>query len=284
MESTTLKELFDLIEEKFNYTFLIRNNDINLNERISIDMSNRSVEEILTTALKNQHADFVVNKLNEKKIPYFRLNCDNILKEAVKISIDTQAALEAKINEIDYFDVVYIDYEMENMTAFEFFKETQMSKYIRIIITKYDHIVYKSIDYDIFDFIRKKKLKEDIHNKMNRLLKKLESDHDRIIVESGNRIVAIYYDDIQYIHTDKNYIVIHGREEYKIRSTFKDFIKKIKKNDFITISYGILVNMRYVQYINLKEMMVVLENEIQLPLSYKYKNSVKEAYQEYKIR
>lgn len=51
----------------------------------------------------------------------------------------------------------------------------------------------------------------------------------RIIVESGNRIVAIYYDDIQYIHTDKNYIVIHGREEYKIRSTFKDFIKKIKK-------------------------------------------------------
>ena len=129
-----------------------------------------------------------------------------------------------------------------------------------------------------------KKLKEDIHNKMNRLLKKLESDHARIIVESGNRIVAIYYDDIQYIHTDKNYIVIHGREEYKIRSTFKDFIKKIKKNDFITISYGILVNMRYVQYINLKEMMVVLENEIQLPLSYKYKNSVKEAYQEYKIR
>ena len=59
MESTTLKELFDLIEEKFNYTFLIRNNDINLNERISIDMSNRSVEEILTTALKNQHADLL---------------------------------------------------------------------------------------------------------------------------------------------------------------------------------------------------------------------------------
>lgn len=208
----------------------------------------------------------------------------NCLQEYEMFEVSYFQEAKLLIDEIDYFDVVYIDYEMENMTAFEFFKETQMSKYIRIIITKYDHIVYKSIDYDIFAFIRKKKLKEDIHNKMNRLLKKLESDHARIIVESGNRIVAIYYDDIQYIHTDKNYIVIHGREEYKIRSTFKDFIKKIKKNDFITISYGILVNMRYVQYINLKEMMVVLENEIQLPLSYKYKNSVKEAYQEYKIR
>jgi len=142
----------------------------------------------------------------------------NCLQEYEMFEVSYFQEAKLLIDEIDYFDVVYIDYEMENMTAFEFFKETQMSKYIRIIITKYDHIVYKSIDYDIFDFIRKKKLKEDIHNKMNRLLKKLESDHDRIIVESGNRIVAIYYDDIQ------------------------------------------------------------------LPLSYKYKNSVKEAYQEYKIR
>ena len=42
------------------------------------------------------------------------------------------------------------------MTAFEFFKETQMSKYIRIIITKYDHIVFKSIDYDIFILLEKR--------------------------------------------------------------------------------------------------------------------------------
>ena len=62
MESTTLKELFDLIEEKFNYTFLIRNNDINLNERISIDMSNRSVEEILYPAMEDFCIDIVVGK------------------------------------------------------------------------------------------------------------------------------------------------------------------------------------------------------------------------------
>jgi len=60
-ESTTLKELFDLIEEKFDYTFLIRNNDIDLNERINIDMTNRSVEEILNYALKNQKAEFTVS-------------------------------------------------------------------------------------------------------------------------------------------------------------------------------------------------------------------------------
>lgn len=76
---------------------------------------------LIITYQKDYTADFVVNKLNEKKIPYFRLNCDNILKEAVKISIDAQAALDAKINEIDYFDAVWFrrvslpDIEIENL-------------------------------------------------------------------------------------------------------------------------------------------------------------------------
>ena len=61
VHSTTLKELFELIEQKFNYSFLIRNNNINLNERITVDVSGQSVEEILTNALKSQHADYVVN-------------------------------------------------------------------------------------------------------------------------------------------------------------------------------------------------------------------------------
>lgn len=214
----------------------------------------------------------------------FLIEIKNCLDEYEMFEVSYYQDVNQLINEIEKFDVVYIDYEMESMTAFEFFKQTQMNKYIRIIITKYDHVVYKSIDYDIFDFIRKKNLKEDIHNKMKRLLKKLESDHDRMILESGNQIISIYYDDIQYISTDKNYIIIHGKEEYKIRSTFKEILKKIKKNIFITVSYGILVNMKYISYINLKEMMVVLENDMQFPLSYKYKNTVKEAYQEYKIR
>ena len=71
MESASLKELFELIEQKFDYTFLIRNNDIDLNERVSLDMRNRSVEEILRIALKNQHADFIVN---DNRIVVYKVN------------------------------------------------------------------------------------------------------------------------------------------------------------------------------------------------------------------
>lgn len=62
MESATLKTLFELIEEKFDYTFLIRNNDIDLSEQVKFDLQSGSVEDILRNALKNQQADFTVNE------------------------------------------------------------------------------------------------------------------------------------------------------------------------------------------------------------------------------
>ncbi len=71
MQSTTLKELFTLIEEQFDYTFLIRNNDINLNERVAIDTKDKSVEEILTSALKKQQASFEVSG---KRIVVYKTN------------------------------------------------------------------------------------------------------------------------------------------------------------------------------------------------------------------
>ena len=69
LENTTLRELFEMIEERYDYTFLIRNNDIDLNERVSLNMTNKSVEDILKNALKNQQADF---ELSENRIIIYK--------------------------------------------------------------------------------------------------------------------------------------------------------------------------------------------------------------------
>lgn len=87
MESTTLKELFSIIEEKFEYTFLVRNNDIDLNERVSLDMTNRSVEEILKVALKNQHADFIVN---DNRIIVYKSNSKPTSSKSVDVMVAQQ--------------------------------------------------------------------------------------------------------------------------------------------------------------------------------------------------
>lgn len=74
MESATLKTLFELIEEQFDYTFLIRNNDIDLNEQVAFDLKSGSVEDILRNALKNQQADFTVS---ENRIIVYKTKAKN---------------------------------------------------------------------------------------------------------------------------------------------------------------------------------------------------------------
>ena len=68
LENGTLRELFHLIEEKFDYSFLVRNNDIDLNERLTLDVTDQPVENILTDALKKQDATFTVN--NQRILVY----------------------------------------------------------------------------------------------------------------------------------------------------------------------------------------------------------------------
>lgn len=45
--SASLNQVFHEIEKQTGYSFLIRNNDINMNEKVSIDVKNKSVEEVL---------------------------------------------------------------------------------------------------------------------------------------------------------------------------------------------------------------------------------------------
>jgi len=98
LETTTLKELFDLIEEKFDYSFLIRNNDIDLNERVSVNMKDRSVEEILTNALRNQKAEFIVN---DNKIIVYKSSAKQKNEDVTKAATVQQQAIQVKGTVVD---------------------------------------------------------------------------------------------------------------------------------------------------------------------------------------
>lgn len=56
--SVALSRVFYEIEKQTGYSFLVRNNDINMNEKVSIDVKNKSVEEVY---LANLHTSFLCN-------------------------------------------------------------------------------------------------------------------------------------------------------------------------------------------------------------------------------
>ena len=55
-----LSEILNQIESKTGYSFLVRSNDVDLKQKISIDVTNKSIKEVLTTLFKNNEINFEV--------------------------------------------------------------------------------------------------------------------------------------------------------------------------------------------------------------------------------
>lgn len=188
------------------------------------------------------------------------------------------------IENIDQYDAIYIDYQMPLMNAFEFIEKTSKNHYLKIIITNYDQMIFDSLKYDIFYFVRKQNIASDFPVSIQKLLKELDDrENNKLILNSYNTIISLYYNDIKYIETDRNYIIIHALKDYKIRCTFKKIIGVINNKNYIIISYGIMVNMKYVMHIDFKNMTVMMNDGSILSLSKKFKNEVKDKYKEYRL-
>lgn len=188
------------------------------------------------------------------------------------------------IERIDSYDAVYIDYHMPLLNAFDFFNMTKNNHYLKIIITNYDQMIFDSLQFDIFYFVRKNKLDADFPTSIKKLITELKKQiNNKLTIHSYNQIISIYYSDIQFIETEKNYIIIHALKDYKIRCTFKNILSRIDNKNCIAISYGVIVNIEYVIHIDFKNMLVIMNNGKTFSLSKKYKQDVRNIYREYKL-
>ncbi|MGN1182084.1 MAG: LytTR family transcriptional regulator DNA-binding domain-containing protein, partial [Faecalibacillus sp.] len=129
-------------------------------------------------------------------------------------------------------------------------------------------------------YIKKDNLDLDFPLCLNKIMKALSwENHQKLIITWNKKVVSFYYREIKYIQTNKNYVMIHTIKDTKIRSTFKNILKLIKNDDFIVISYGIIVNMRYIKCIDFQTRLLTMDNYETFSLSRKYIKDVKEKYQ-----
>lgn len=56
--SATLSQIFNEIEKQTGYSFLVRSNDVNMNERVSIDIQNKSIEETLKVLFAGRNISY----------------------------------------------------------------------------------------------------------------------------------------------------------------------------------------------------------------------------------
>lgn len=162
-------------------------------------------------------------------------------------------------HKLSSFDVLFLDIDMPKISGFDIAKQLRnnFSRCFIIFITSHSNLVYKSFDFQPFNFI-KKNPPEYMGNSIIEVVGKLMEhmkQNKKIILENDNETVAIYYHNIIFIESDKHYLkyYLQNREEpIYIRGSIKEKEIEIENYDFVRIHRRYIVNLKYIKFVDTK--------------------------------
>jgi DNA-binding LytR/AlgR family response regulator len=127
--------------------------------------------------------------------------------------------------------------------------------------------LYTTIEITMSNFEETDSNDDDIKKNKN-LLKK------SIFVKDSHLYRKIVFKDILYIKSDNVYIEIYTTgKTYVVRSTLKDFLKKLPQDDFLRTSKSYIINIRHVQAMNSRDVII---DDVMIPVSKEYKPIIQE--------
>lgn len=101
----------------------------------------------------------------------------------------------------------------------------------------------------------------------------------KILVQTGSGETVLRYDQIDYLESARNYVVVHaGDREYLIRNTMSGLLDKLSDADFVRTHRSFAVNLNKVEEIKAVDSghVVRIAGGRELPLSRSYRDTFKE--------
>ena len=179
----------------------------------------------------------------------------------------------------DNIEVVLLDIEMPVVSSMEVANALmEQAPWINVIfLTNRADMVFQSLRYHPFRFVRKDHMREELNEALVAVEKKIVSELHLVQIVKDKSAGSYRVKDIQYIESNKHYLEIHVSETvHKIRGKISECERQLSDYGFIRIHVGYLVNVRCVACLTSKE--VRMENGDVLPISRQKAEQIKEKY------
>ena len=211
----------------------------------------------------------------------------------VKIEQFTSGEALLQRHKFNPFDVVFLDIDMPNTTGFDVSSEIRKQSrecYI-VFITSHSELVYDSMDFQPFNFVRKGDLKQ-FSQKLSDVIDKLTlhlKQHKKIVLfDKKHGRFSVPYSDVLYMESDDHYVryYILGTKPKKIfyimvRSNIGVLEKEFSEYDFVRIHKKYIVNLKHIFNLDMKNDLCIFKQDITLPMSRNLKHFVDEKFTEY---
>ncbi|MCH5194072.1 MAG: response regulator transcription factor [Oscillospiraceae bacterium] len=184
----------------------------------------------------------------------------------------------------DPFDIVFLDIDMPVISGFEVADNINKDSGTFIVfLTTHDELVYSSIKFQPFRFIRKaylqNELTEAVESLTNAFNKRIMSTKYKFQTKDGD--VFLDLRKIIYIEIYGHWLKIYtdSGESIECYGSLSSLEKQLTEFDFIRTHKSYLVNCQYIYSLQTKQ--IILDNKTAIPLSRYKAEAVKEKYQKY---
>jgi two-component system LytT family response regulator len=191
-------------------------------------------------------------------------------------------------------DLVFLDVQMPTMTGFEVLEAVGGERSPAVIfVTASDQLPIQAFDAQAIDYLLKPFRRERFQESLQRVRHGLGKRNapqlpvpdrptaDRMVVKSGDRLLFVPFDELDFIRASANYVRLHlGRTVYAVRETITAMESNLPADRFVRIHRSYIVNLsaiRELYHAGGGEYIIALRSGRQLPVGPTYPPVIRRA-------
>ncbi len=168
------------------------------------------------------------------------------------------------------YNLICLDIVMPNLSGIEIAQKIRLTDIYNeielIFITNQDQMIFQTQEFSPFRFIRKSEFDSEITPTLVALAKKLirQKSELEFVTEKGK--VLITSAKIMYIESKGHKLILYLDDKTIVANgSLKKMEKELSDNGFIRVHNSYMVNFRYINITNYKN--VILNNRTEIPIS-----------------
>lgn len=191
-------------------------------------------------------------------------------------------------NQLKPFDVLFLDIDMPQVGGFDIAKSLRekFSDCLIVFVTSHSELVYDSLDFQPFNFIRKNSgvpLKESIPKVVGKLAYYLRQEETVRIEDKSCGIITVKIRDILCIESSGHYLIYSILRDGAVKKIISRGSISEREEFFANYSFarahkGFLINLSRISYIGTKRHEAELSGGVTVPIGKKYKSELEEKY------
>lgn len=191
------------------------------------------------------------------------------LRQDIQLKMETFTSAEAflfRYAENKYFDIILLDIEMKGMDGVTLAKQVRReNEALQIIfITGYSDYIAEGYEVAALHYLMKPVKEDKFFSVMDRAVEKMNQNDRCLNLNQSGEMARIPLYEIRYLDVQKNYVTIHGKEDYTVKQTLNHFEKELDQR-FYRVGRSMILNLNSIRRITKTEVHLLDGTALALP-------------------